>query len=37
MIDVEDKMTATLKLNAIDSIGTMTCYCDSCWDGTMLN
>ena len=32
MIDVGDKMTVTLKLNAIDSIGTMSCHCDSHWN-----
>ena len=37
MIVVGDKMTATLNLNVIDSIGTMACHCDSHWNGIMQN
>ena len=34
---VGDKMTATLKLNMFDSIGTMARHCDRHWNGITLN
>ena len=37
MIDVGDKMTATLKLKPIDSVGTISCHCDRYWNGIVFN